>query len=337
MPRRLRKCHDRQTDLLGAGDSAINTAAYRWIATAGATTRIEPGKRLAIGADDFESPTLGTLLIRGGRLTVDTPVAWRLKGRLDFVVIMAATPTLDGSADLVVDNSGVISGDGRILVDVDNFGTISPGASAGLIEIDGEYRQEGTGRLVVELGGAAEDEYDRITINGEAILDGILDINRIDGFVPELGTSFRVIDSDGRRGAFATVIGGGFGQGRILFPHYSNSGVVLVATCAGDTDGDGDVDLEDLNNVRNNFGEQGSPILGDTNGDHLVNLEDLNAVRNNFGETAPQSPWIVPEPAAMALFVEAFLLVLALRGLARTPLSAAIRTQLQLGAYCKKP
>jgi hypothetical protein len=48
----------------------------------------------------------------------------------------------------------------------------------------------------------------------------------------------------------------------------------------GDTNGDGVVDLTDLNNVRNNFGGAG---VGDTNGDGIVDLVDLNAVRNNFG------------------------------------------------------
>jgi hypothetical protein len=52
---------------------------------------------------------------------------------------------------------------------------------------------------------------------------------------------------------------------------------------AGDTNGDGRVDLVDLNNVRNNFGLSGVGIPGDTNGDNTVDLQDLNAVRNNFG------------------------------------------------------
>jgi hypothetical protein len=64
----------------------------------------------------------------------------------------------------------------------------------------------------------------------------------------------------------------------------------------GDTNGDGTVDLEDLNNVRNNFGGTG---LGDTNGDNVVNLDDLNAVRNNFG--AGPAPSAVPEPGTMGL------------------------------------
>jgi len=52
----------------------------------------------------------------------------------------------------------------------------------------------------------------------------------------------------------------------------------------GDTDGDGDVDITDLNNVRNNFGSQGNPVVGDTSPfDGDVNITDLNNVRNNFG------------------------------------------------------
>lgn len=51
----------------------------------------------------------------------------------------------------------------------------------------------------------------------------------------------------------------------------------------GDTDGDGDVDLVDLNNVRNNFGYVGTDLPGDVTGDGTVGLDDLNAVRNNFG------------------------------------------------------
>lgn len=73
------------------------------------------------------------------------------------------------------------------------------------------------------------------------------------------------------------------------------------AAVPGDTDADGDVDLEDLNNVRNNFGSSGNPVLGDTAPfDGAVDLEDLNNVRNNFGIGAGGSS-AVPEPGALAL------------------------------------
>src|SRR5690606_19764054 len=53
----------------------------------------------------------------------------------------------------------------------------------------------------------------------------------------------------------------------------------------GDTNGDGAVDLADLNNVRNDFGIAGDGIPGDVNDDLIVDLEDLNAVRDHFGES----------------------------------------------------
>ncbi len=76
----------------------------------------------------------------------------------------------------------------------------------------------------------------------------------------------------------------------------------------GDTNADGKVDLEDLNNVRNNFGGTG---LGDANFDGKVDLDDLNAVRNNFG--AGNSASAVPEPASLGLLATAALLGVAWR------------------------
>jgi hypothetical protein len=65
----------------------------------------------------------------------------------------------------------------------------------------------------------------------------------------------------------------------------------------GDTNGDGVVDLVDLNNVRNHFGDVG---LGDTSPfDGDVDLDDLNAVRNNFGATGGATA--VPEPSAVLM------------------------------------
>jgi probable HAF family extracellular repeat protein len=74
--------------------------------------------------------------------------------------------------------------------------------------------------------------------------------------------------------------------------------VRLADGTPGDTNADGAVDLEDLNNVRNNFGGAG---LGDTNADGIVDLIDLNSVRNHFGETAPSGA--VPEPSGLVLGV----------------------------------
>ncbi len=78
----------------------------------------------------------------------------------------------------------------------------------------------------------------------------------------------------------------------------------------GDTNGDGSVDIQDLNNVRNQFGATGDPILGDTAPfDGVVGIDDLNAVRNNFGADRGNA---VPEPNAYYLMIGGGLALLAL-------------------------
>lgn len=82
--------------------------------------------------------------------------------------------------------------------------------------------------------------------------------------------------------------------------------LLQVGSQPGDTDQDGDVDLDDLNNVRNHIDETGEGILGDTAPfDGVVDLEDLNRVRGNFGDSIVSAGGLtaVPEPGAFGLAV----------------------------------
>lgn len=69
----------------------------------------------------------------------------------------------------------------------------------------------------------------------------------------------------------------------------------------GDTNNDHVIDLTDLNNVRNHFGEgviQGPPVFGEAYPfDGRVDLGDLNLVRDYFGESSQ----LVPEPGSAAI------------------------------------
>ncbi len=101
----------------------------------------------------------------------------------------------------------------------------------------------------------------------------------------------RDISSDGR-----FIVGRGINPDGIQEAFLIDLGL----TQPGDSDHDGDVDLEDLNNVRNDFGIAGDGILGDVNGDDIVDLEDLNLVRNHFGEGVSIDN-AVPEPQSWTL------------------------------------
>ncbi len=91
----------------------------------------------------------------------------------------------------------------------------------------------------------------------------------------------------------------------------------------GDTNGDFRVDVEDLNNVRNHFGELGMSVPGDTTPfDGVVNLHDLNAVRNNFGVGNANA---VPEPSSLALLAAGAVCIAALRQRQATESSRALQ------------
>jgi hypothetical protein len=95
----------------------------------------------------------------------------------------------------------------------------------------------------------------------------------------------------------------------------------------GDANGDGRVDIDDLNNVRNHFGTGSgidrSGIPGDTVPfDGLVNIDDVNNVRNHFGSTLAAA---VPEPASVvAALLSALLLSLTRSSHCRYPHDMAI-------------
>jgi hypothetical protein len=89
---------------------------------------------------------------------------------------------------------------------------------------------------------------------------------------------------------------------------YDNgSSVIIGNTIVGDTNVDGTVNLTDLLNLLNAYGQTGQYWgTGDTNGDGTVNLTDLLSLLNNYGQTAElgtslHSSQVVPEPASLSL------------------------------------
>lgn len=105
----------------------------------------------------------------------------------------------------------------------------------------------------------------------------------------------------------------------VVTPNLSASatiGTVVPTPIFGDTDGDGDVDASDFNNVRNNFGLASPPALGNADGvPGLVDASDFNAVRNNFGQTNPLPALAVsvPEPTTLVACFAGLLAVAARR------------------------
>lgn len=112
---------------------------------------------------------------------------------------------------VIMDNINIsetetLSGIGTIQADLTNAGTVSPGTSPGTITIDGDYTQESTGTLEIELGGTTPGtEYDQLIVTGTATMAGTLNVSFIDEFTPQLGDSFTILPYGIRSGGFTTL------------------------------------------------------------------------------------------------------------------------------------
>jgi len=101
---------------------------------------------------------------------------------------------------------GSLSGDGTIFASVSNGGQLSPGFSAGLIEM-GDYSQGATGTFNVEIGGLAPGTgFDQLVASG-VTLAGVLNVSLIDGFAGATGDTFTIIDNDGMGAVVGTFDG----------------------------------------------------------------------------------------------------------------------------------
>lgn len=218
-------------------------------------------------------PSTGTYELSGGTLKINRQAIFFGTGAASFEFTGGR---LDGVAlvDFTLTQTG---------------GVISTGDIADGTEISGDYFISDAGAVEVKLGGLDQvTEYDLFQVDGVAHLGGSLNVVLINDFAPQLGDEFQVLTSLGGNivGEFDSLVFPDLPglTGKLFYePNFVLLRIVEPGDdVPGDTDDDGDVDLNDLNNVRNNFGTA-TPPIGDTDDDGDVDLDDLNAVRNNFG------------------------------------------------------
>ena len=112
-------------------------------------------------------------------------------------------------------------------------GTLAPGdlGISGLTAITGNYTQESTGTLAVDLGGttasaAFQDtglgKFDRVTVSGTATLAGNLSVSLLPGYAPLSTDTFGVLSVTGSTiGTFGTVTGT---DGSVFTVNYASTG-----------------------------------------------------------------------------------------------------------------
>ncbi len=162
-----------------------------------------------------------------------------------------------------------------------SFEVVGDGEEPGYVYIDGEYTQEATGVLPVQIAGPTSLERDVFETNGAVTLAGDISVELLGGYVPNLGDTFVVFTGNGGLfGAFDNVTGEpGFEVS------YDGNDVVLtyvgLGTCPTDINGDGVSDTADLGLLIAAFGTMNAGA--DINNDGIVDTADLGILISQFG------------------------------------------------------
>lgn len=145
-------------------------------------------------------------------------------------VINLGGGTLDPGDELILESGDSLVGSGTLAANLVNGGTVSPGASPGIITVDGDYTQALDGVLTIELGGTSPGTgYDQLVVTGAATLQGILNVSLINEFAPQLGDSFFIVDHQtSGTGNFTTVTLPELPGGLTFEIDYSDPGVTLT-------------------------------------------------------------------------------------------------------------
>lgn len=155
----------------------------------------------------------------------------------------AGTTTDDGT--LALPSSGKLSltagslfGQGTISGAVTSSATVTPGDSTtttGILKDTGAYTQNPTGILnVLVAGTTAGSEYDQLNPT-TASLNGTLNIKLASGFVPAIGSTFKILNYTSETGTFATVTGLAINSGEHFTLTYQSSDVLLTVVSGAAT------------------------------------------------------------------------------------------------------
>ena len=264
-------------------EAVVSSADLAWSVSAQGSPGAEMNIRIG--------PTSSLTVFSGTRIEEHAAI-YLEGGVLDTQYLEIRDGKLSGEGQIRT-GSGPISGQVEVL-----NGQIEVGHDLGILAIDGRL-STGPGTLFdFQLGGLTPGTgHDQIQIDGPLALDGQLNLTLANGFRPTVGNVFSLITYDELGGVFSTTnLPGGF-TWDVRYTANSVLLEVLSALLPGDANGDGEVDLADLNVLASNWGQSPATFAtGDFNGDGTVGLADLNLLGKNW--TVPVGI-AIPEPSSV--------------------------------------
>lgn len=162
-----------------------------------------------------------------GFLFID-PSSSLTAGKIDNDGTFAILGTVTG--DIAFTSSSEFSGTGTVNGSVITAGATLPGQSPGLLTINGDFTQESSASLIIEIAGTElGSQYDSLLVTGIASIDGLLGISLLDGFVPASSDTFTILQAGSLIGTFDNAPAGAFiipGSGTFDV-QYSGTAVIL--------------------------------------------------------------------------------------------------------------
>jgi hypothetical protein len=144
----------------------------------------------------------GTFRKSGGNAVTQMNGWWKFFNQSGGVIDAAS-----GELEFTMSNINFSNDPGAIIKGTDsidvpnsfiNNGITAPGSGIGKLSYIGNYASSTTGVLDIELGGlTAGTEYDQLNVTGNATLNGSLKVRVANGFVPNNGDSFVILNTSG--------------------------------------------------------------------------------------------------------------------------------------------
>lgn len=162
------------------------------------------GVSLAGGTMQGGGVVSGEVQMSGGELRVTGTLTVNGKVTANGSKLNLQSGTLIASGGLQLQNGAVLQGNGAINGNAVIDGILSPGASPGTIIVNGDVTVNAGGAIVLQVGGTASDQHDKLIVNGNLQRAGKLVLSFTNGFAPKAGDRFDLLTVSGAdTGAFA--------------------------------------------------------------------------------------------------------------------------------------
>jgi hypothetical protein len=201
--------NDAAIELIGKTAEIVNTTT-KGNGLKNLATNESAGRFTLAGAADF---TTAGSFSNAGSVSIASSTATLDIGGAGVYTQSAGTTTDSGTLTAsggVTLSGGSLFGGGTITGNLQSSGIVTPGASAtktGILTDTGTYTQNSGGTLDIGIGGTTAGTNFDVVKATTAALSGTLNISELNGFVPTVGSTFKILNFNSVTGTFTTVNG----------------------------------------------------------------------------------------------------------------------------------